>query len=101
MNQLKLPDLYTFNLLKLCYKLYRNKLYFKNFIPHYSTYHQNLRNNYIRLPAIRCEFERSNYKYQMHFTLRVLASPSNSPLYPNININDDTLSQSLSISQNM
>ena len=33
-NQLMLTDLYTFHLLKLCYKLYRNKLssYFKNFI---------------------------------------------------------------------
>ena len=26
MNKLKLPDLYTFHLLKLYYKLYRNKL---------------------------------------------------------------------------
>ena len=54
MNQLKLPDLYTFHLLKLYYKLYRNKLppYFENFIPHYGTYHQNLRNNHIRLLAI-------------------------------------------------
>ena len=54
MNQLKLPDLYTFHLLKLYYKLYRNKQppYFENFIPHYDTYHQNLRNNHIRLPAI-------------------------------------------------
>ena len=36
MNQLKLPDLYTFHLLKLYYKLYRNKLppYFENFISH-------------------------------------------------------------------
>ena len=32
----------------------------------------------------------------MHFRLRKLASPSNSPLYPNIDINDDILSQSLS-----
>ena len=37
MNQLKLPDLYAFHLLKLYYKLYRNKLppYFEIFIPHY------------------------------------------------------------------
>ena len=58
MNQSKLPDLYTFHLLKLYYKLYRNKLppYFQNFIPQYGAYHQNLRNNHIRLPAIRCEF---------------------------------------------
>ena len=94
MNQLKLPDLYTFHLLKL----YRNKLppYFENFIPHYGAYHQNLRNNYIRLPAIRCEFEKNNSKYQIHFRLRELASPPNPPLYPNIDINDDILSQSLS-----
>ena len=98
MNQLKLPDLYTFDLLKLYYKLYRNKLppYFENFIPHYGTYHQNLRNNHIRLPAIRCDIEKNNSKYQMHFRLRELASPSNPPLYPNIDINDDILSQSLS-----
>ena len=58
MNQLKLPDLYTFHLLKLYYKLYRNKLppYFENFIPQYGAYHQNLRNNHIRLPAIRCDY---------------------------------------------
>ena len=98
MNQLKLPDLYTCHLLKLYYKLYRNKLppYFENFIPQYGAYHQNLRNNHIRLPAIRCEFEKNNSKYQMHFRLRELASPSNPPLYPNIDISDDILSQSLS-----
>ena len=59
---------------------------FENFIPQYGAYHQNLRNNHIRLPAIRCEFEKNNSKYQMHFRLRELASPSNPPLYPNINI---------------
>ena len=32
----------------------------------------------------------------MHFRLRELASPSNPPLYPNIDISDDILSQSLS-----
>ena len=32
----------------------------------------------------------------MHFRLRELAFPSNPPLYPNIDIKDDTLSQSLS-----
>ena len=37
MNQLKLTDLYTCNLLKLYYKLYRNKFpdYFDNFLPEY------------------------------------------------------------------
>ena len=98
MNQLKLPYLYTFHLLFLYYKLYRNKLppYFENFILQYGAYHQNLRNNHIRLPAIRCEFEKNNSKYQMHFRLRELASPSNPPLYPNIDISDDILNQSLS-----
>ena len=32
-----------------------------------------------------------NAKYQMHRTLRELASPRNSAQYPNIQINDDTL----------
>ena len=40
--------------------------------------------------------KKNNYKYQMHFRLRELASPSNPPLYLNIDINDDILSQSLS-----
>ena len=37
MDQLKLPDMYTCHLMKLYYKLYRNKLptYFENFIPEY------------------------------------------------------------------
>ena len=93
MNQLKLPYLYTFHLLELYYKLYKNKLppYFKNFIPHYGAYPQNLRNNHIRLPAIRCDFEKNNSKYQIHFRLSELASPSNPPLYPNIDVNDDIL----------
>ena len=39
MNQLKLPDMYTCQLLKLYYKLYCNKLpaYFENFLPEYGT----------------------------------------------------------------
>ena len=39
MNQLKLTDMYTCNLLKLYYKLYRNKLpdYFDNFLPEYAS----------------------------------------------------------------
>ena len=37
MNQLKFSDMYTCHLLKLYYKLYRNRLptYFENFIPEY------------------------------------------------------------------
>ena len=50
----------------------------------------NLRNDLVRLPIIRCEFEEMNAKYQMHRTLRELASPGNS----NIQINDDTLGTS-------
>ena len=49
----------------------------------------NLRNDLIRLPIIRCEFEEMNAKYQMQRTLRELASR-----YPNIQINDDTLGTS-------
>ena len=85
-NQLKLQDLYTFYLLKIYYKLYRNKLpsYFENCIPHNGSYHQNLRNNHILLQAIRCVFENNISKNEMHFRLRELAFLSNPPLYPNI-----------------
>ena len=78
MIQLKLPDVYTFYLLKLYYKLYKDKLlpYFENFIPQCCAYHKKLQNNHIRLPAIRCVFEKVNSKYEMHFRLRELASPS-------------------------
>ena len=54
MNQF--TDMYTCNLLKLYYKLYRNKLpdYFDNFLLEYGVYRYNyLRNYLIRLPAIR------------------------------------------------
>ena len=97
MNQLKLPDMYTCQLLNLYYKLYRNKLpaYFENFLPEYGDSQHNLRNNCIRLPAIRCEFVELNAKYQMHFRLRELANPSNPPLYPNINIDNDVTTRSL------
>ena len=44
MNQLKLSDMYTCYLLKLYYKLYRNRLppYFENFIPVYGDSRHNL-----------------------------------------------------------
>ena len=66
MDQLKLPDMYTCHLIKLYYKLYRNKLpsYFENFIPEYGESQHDLRHNNIRLPAIRCEYEKTNGKYQ-------------------------------------
>ena len=99
MNQLKLPDLYTFRLLKLYYKLYRNKLssYFDNFIPQYGAYHQNLRNNYIRVYSrldvslkkiildIKCTSDCASW----------LLHPTHLSI-PNIDISDDILSQSLS-----
>ena len=96
MKQVKLSDLYTCPLLKLYYKLYRNRLppYFNNFLPEYGDYTHNLRNDLIRLPAIRCEFGAMNVKYQMHLRLRELANPGNPPRYPPILINEDTLNRS-------
>ena len=98
MNQLKLPDMCTCHLLKLYYKLYRNRLptYYENFIPEYGESNHNLRNHHIDLPDVRCEFAKLNSKYQMHLRLRELAIPSNPPIYPLIGINDHTLSKSLS-----
>ena len=91
MDQLKLPDMYTCHLIKLYYNLYRNKLpsYFENFIPEYSESQHDLRHNNIRLPAIRCEYEKINAKYQMHYRLRELANPSRLPLYPIVHIDGD------------
>ena len=97
MNQTKLSDLYTCQLLKLYYKLYRNKLprYFDNFLPEFGIHNHTLRNDLIRLPAIRCEFGKMNAKYQMHFRLRELASPLHSTAYPSIGISEDTLDTSI------
>ena len=97
MDQLKLPDMYTCHLIKLYYKLYRNKLpaYFEKFIPEYGESLHDLRHNNIRLPAIRCEYEKMNAKFQMHYRLREFANPSRPPLYPTVHIDMDTLSQSL------
>ena len=96
MSQPKLSDIYIINLLKLYYKLYRNRLptYFECFLPEYGGHRHYLRNDLIRLPIIRCEFEVMNAKYQMQRTLRELASPGLSARYPNIQINDDTLGTS-------
>ena len=98
MNHLGVSDLYTCNLLKMYYKLYRNMLavYFESFIPEYCDYRHNLRNDQICLPLIRCEYGEMNVKYQMHLRLRELSTSSNPPKYPYITINDDTLSESLS-----
>ena len=59
MSQPKLSDLYIINLLKLYYKLYRNRLptYFECFLPEYGGHWHNLRNDLIRLSIIRCKFE--------------------------------------------
>ena len=83
MNQLELSDMYTYHLLKLCYKLYRNRLptYIENFIPEYGKSSHNLRNRQIHLPDVRCEFVKLNAKYQMHLRLRELAvSPKSTNL---------------------
>ena len=55
----------------------------------------DLRHNKICLPAIRCEYEKMNAKYQMHYKLIELVNPSRTPLYPIVHIDMDTLSQSL------
>ena len=88
MNQTKLSDLYTCQLLKLYYKLHRNKLprYFVNFLPEFGIHYHTLRNDLIRLPAIRCELGEMNAKYQMHLRLRELASPLHSTAHPSIEI---------------
>ena len=91
MNQPKLSDLYTCNLLKLYLKLYRNRLplYFDNVLPEFGEHNHMLRNDLIRLPVVRCEFGEMNAKYQMHLRLRNLANPRNQQL-PNIEITVDT-----------
>ena len=55
MNPLKLSDMYTCYLLKLYYKLYRNRLppYFENCILVYGELRHNLRNRCIHLPDVR------------------------------------------------
>ena len=71
MNQLKLHDFYTCTcqLMKLYYKLKQNWLpvYFERFLPEYGEFQHDLRNNSIRLPAIRYEYGKINAKYQMHY----------------------------------
>ena len=79
------------------YRLYRNKLprYFDNFLPEFGIHNHTLRNNLIRLPAIRCEFGEMNAKYQMHLRLRELASPPDTPEYPPIEISEAALGTSV------
>ena len=91
MNQLKLSDMYTCHLLKLYYKLY-----ILNWAENGTSEYCELQNHHIHLPDVRCEFCKLNAKYQMHLRLRELAFPSNPPIYLLIDVNDDTLSKSLS-----
>ena len=57
----------------------------------FGIHNHTLRNDLIRLPAIRCEFREMNAKYQMHLRLRELASPPDTPEYPPIEISEATL----------
>ena len=61
------------------------------FLPEYVGHKNNLCNNLIQLPIIRCEFKEINAKYSTHCEL---AFPGNTALYHNIQINDDTLGTS-------
>ena len=65
------------------------------FLQEYRAHRHNLRNDLIRLPAIRCEFGEINAKYQMQLRLPDLASPANPAKYPSIHINEDTPSTSM------
>ena len=95
MTQPKLSDLYIINLLKLYYKLYRNRLptYFECFLPEYGGHQHNLRNDLIRLPSIRCEFEEMNANIKCIAPF-VSSHHQETAQYPNIQINDDTLGTS-------
>ena len=86
-DQLKFPNMYTSHLVKLYYKLYRNKVptYFENVIPKYGESQHDLRHNNIRLPAIRCEYEKMNSVYQIHYR----ENPSRTSLYPIVPIDMD------------
>ena len=65
------------------------------FLSEYGVHRHNLRNDVIRLPAIRCEFGEIDAKYQKQLRLRDLASPANPPKYLSIHINEDTLGTSM------
>ena len=74
-----------------------NKLprYFDNFLPEFGIHNHTLRNDLIRLRAIRGEFGEMNAKYEMHLRLRELASPLHSTAYPSIEISEATLDTSI------
>ena len=67
MNQPKLSDLYSMPTSKIILPRY-----FDTFLPEFGIHNHTLRNDLIRLPAIRCEFGEMNAKYQMHLRLREL-----------------------------
>ena len=73
--------MYTCHLIKLYYKLYRNKLptYFENGIQEYGKSQHDLRHSNIRLPAIRCEYGKINAKYQIVFHLRSTVHTNTTP----------------------
>ena len=77
MNQLTLTDLYNSNLLKLYYKLYRNKLpiYFECFLPSYGNSRYPLRYDGLHMPPANREFCELNAKYQLHSLLRNITHP--------------------------
>ena len=65
---------------KTAYSQYRNRppyllSYFNNFLQEYSDYTHNLRNDLIRLPVIRCEFDAINVKYQNAFKITGTSKP--------------------------
>ena len=57
------------------------------FLPEYGAHRHNLINDLIQLPAIRCEFEEMNAKYQMQLKLSNLASLANQNQNQNQNQN--------------
>ena len=74
---------------KIIYIYYKNYVCLKNRLYFINNY-DDIYNSEVYI----CN--KQSLKYQMHFRLRELASPSNPPLYPNFDISDDILSQSLS-----
>ena len=83
--------------MKLYYKLYGNWLphYFERFLLEYGEFQNDLRNNSIRFPAIRCEYGKINAKHQMHLRLREFDNLVRLNLQPLVQSNDDMLSRSL------
>ena len=70
------------------------------FLREYGAHRHNLRNDLIRLRAIRCEFGEMNAKYQMQLRLRDLAWPAIPPKYPSLHINEYFPEYTLSTTMN-